>query len=93
MNGGTFIVALQRRCGAAAVADPLGFAQDFLAGSGDSEQGALFRRLLRTLATGDGEYLDAELDLFGHNLALLASSVIEARIAGVYPQAVWDAFR
>ncbi len=93
MDGSTFLVAIQRRAPGAQVADPLGIARAYLEAADHTQQGDLFRRMLHTLATGDGEYRENDLDLFGNNIVLLASSVIAAHASGAYPSASWDEFR
>ncbi len=90
MNAAAFLLALRQRTIAPSSAlDPLEETQRFLVAHGDTAEGQALRKVLGTIADGDGDYPEAELWLFGSETLALIAALVEARIAGRYSAAEW----
>ena len=90
MNAAAFLVAL-RSCARATspVRDPLAQARRFLAARGETGEGQAVRKVIETLATGTGDFAEAEVWLFSANTLALVSALVEARLQGLYPDGDW----
>ena len=90
MNAAAFLVALRRRAPATSPAgDPLAEARRFLDEFGETGEGQALRRIMDTLASGNGEFAESEVWLFGAETLGLVAALVEARIDARYPDAEW----
>ena len=86
MNAAAFLVALRRSARAVSpVQDPLAEARCFLDTRGETGEGRALRRVLKTLATGAGDFGESEVWLFSAETLALVSALVEARLQGLYP--------
>ncbi len=90
MDAAAFLVALRRRVRVASPArDPLAEARRFLDAHGASGEGQALRRVIDTLASGNGEFAESEVWLFSAETLALVDALVEARIEGRYPELAW----
>ena len=71
------------------VRDPLAEARRFLDAHGETGEGQALRRVLKTLATGAGDFDESEVWLFSAETLALVSALVEARLEGLYPDGEW----
>jgi len=84
------MVELRRRAGAPpAIADPLEAAHAFLERNGSTDEGLTFRRVIRTLLTGQGQYFGMEINAFSPKALGLIAALMEARDLGRYSKKEW----
>ena len=69
--------------------DPLAEARRFLDEFGETGEGQALRRIMDTLASGNGEFAESEVWLFGAETLGLVAALVEARIDARYPDAEW----
>ena len=94
MNAAAFLLTLERRAPAAEPArDPLAGAHGFLTRHGETAEGQALRRVLRTLATGEGVFAESDAWLFSQETAALVAALIDARLSGRYPESEWRSGR
>ena len=90
MNAAAFLVVLRRRARATSPArDPLAAARRFLDEFGETGEGQALRRVIDTLASGNGEVAESEVWLFSAETLALIAALVEARIERRYPDAEW----
>jgi hypothetical protein len=93
MDAAAFLIALGRRTRATSPArDPLAEARRFLDDYGQTGEGQALRswvRVIDTLVSGNGEFAESEVWLFGAETLALVAALVEARIGGRYPDAEW----
>jgi len=91
MDAAAFLILVQRKAGGSAdLRDPLAAAKDLLAMSGETAEGKALREVLRTLASGNGTFKDADIWLFSKDRLRLIASLIEMRIAGLHSKEEWN---
>ena len=87
MNAAAFLVALRRRARVTSPArDPLAAARRFLDEFGQTAEGQALRRVIDTLASGNGEFAESEVWLLSAETLALVAELVEARIEGLYPE-------
>jgi hypothetical protein len=90
MNAAAFLVALRRRARITSPSsDPLAEARRFLDEFGETAEGQALRRVIDTLASGNGEFAESEVWLFSAETLALVAALVEVRIEGRYPVAEW----
>jgi hypothetical protein len=90
MNAAAFLVALKRRVRLRCpYRDPVAEAWRFLDAHGETAEGQALRRVIDTLASGNREFAESEVWLFSAETLALVAALVEARIAGRYPDAEW----
>jgi len=90
MNAAAFLLALRSRARATSpFRDPLAEARCFLDEYGETAEGRAFCRVIDTLASGKGEFAEAEVWLFSANSLGLVAALIEARLQGRYLDEDW----
>jgi hypothetical protein len=90
MNAAAFLVALRRRaCATSPARHPLAEARPFLDAHGETAEDQALRRVIGTLASGNGEFAESEVWLFSGETLALVAALFEARIEGRYPDAEW----
>jgi hypothetical protein len=91
MNAAAYLVALRRRASKVSDArDPLAEARRFLAAHGHTAEGMAFRKVISTLATGNGAFRESEVWLFSQEALGLIAALIDARTGGGYPYTTED---
>ena len=86
MNAAAFLVALRRRAPATSPAgDPLADARRFLDAHEETGEGQALRRVIDTLASGNGEFAESKVWLFSAETLALVAALVEARIDDLYP--------
>ena len=80
MDAAAFLVALRRRgCATSPARDPLAEARRFLDAHGETGEGQALRRVMDTLASGNGEFAESEVWLFSAETLALVAALVEAR--------------
>jgi hypothetical protein len=94
MSAAAFLVGIRRRAPVASQSrDPLADARRFLDARGETGEGQALRKVLTTLATGDGTFAEAEAWLFSGQTLGLVAALVEARIEGQYSANEWLRFQ
>ena len=90
MNAAAFLIALNRRARLVCnTRDPLAAARAFLDVHGETGEGQALRRVLDTLASGNGEFTESDVWFFSTENLALVSALVDARIEGVYSEMEW----
>jgi hypothetical protein len=90
MNAAAFLVALRRRARVTSPArDPLAEATRFFDAHGETGEGQALRRVIDTLASGNGEFAESEVWLFSAETLPLVAALVDSRIEGRYPELEW----
>ena len=93
MNAAAFLTELRRRTSAAFNGrDPLAEARHFLELHAETGEGQALRKVMRTLATTQGEFSESEVWLFSAETLALVAALVEARIEGRYSEIEWPVF-
>lgn len=94
MKAAAFLLALRdRACAVSSSSDPLADARRFLEARGDTAEGQALRKVIITLASGNGEFAESEAWLFSSETLALVAALVEARIEGSYPELDWWALK
>lgn len=90
MDAAPFITLLKRRARfISSHPDPLVGAFRFLKEHGNTGEGQILRRVIDTLATGNGEYAESDLYLISEQMLALLVALIEAREHNFYTEEEW----
>lgn len=90
MDAAPFITTLRRRARfISSHPDPLFGAYRFLREYGDTGEGQILRRVIATLATGNGEYSESDLYLISERMLAVLVALIQARDHNFYTEAEW----
>lgn len=85
MNAAAYLVALRRRASTVSSArDPLADAQRFLEEHGHTSEGMALRKVMNALISGNGEFAESEVWLFGQDRLPLVAALIDVRTGGGY---------
>jgi len=91
MDAITFITALKGRAHAiSSHPDPLVGAFRFLEENKDTGEGRILRRIIDTLATGNGDYAESDLYLISDKMLAVVVALIEAQERGFYSKEEWQ---
>ncbi len=94
VDAAAFLVALRRNTGSLPnIADPMADALAFLKDHGDTGEGLALRRVMRTLATGEGQFSEADIYSFSKKTCGLVSVLLDMRDMGRYSPEQWQALR
>ncbi len=91
MKAAAFLLALRRRTPAISPSrDPLADARRFVHEHGETGEGRALRRIINLLATGEGEFSEADIWHFSAATLALVVALVDARITGIpYSEAEW----
>ncbi len=91
MKAAAFLLALSRRTPTISPSrDPLADARCFVLAHGETGEGRALRRIINLLATGEGEFLEADVWHFSAETLALVAALVDARIAGIpYSEVEW----
>ena len=90
MDAAAFLLALNRRARVPSpTRDPLAEAWRFLDVHGETGEGQALRRVMDTLASGNGEFAESEVWLFSAETLALIAALVEARMKGLYSELEW----
>src|SRR5258706_227909 len=90
MNAAEFLVELRRRAPlCAAPEEPLERAQQFIDANGYTGEGRALLAVIKALWTGEGRFSISDLHSFSNKSLALIPSLIDARLAGRYPEWRW----
>ena len=90
MNAASFLLEMRPRVTVVSLSrDPLADARRFLVERGDTGEGQALRRVMATLATGEGKFTEAAAWLFSGESLARVDALVEARIEGRYSENEW----
>jgi hypothetical protein len=93
MSAAGFLVELRRRAPVVSLArDPLADARRFLDAHGETGEGQALRKVITTLATGEGTFTEAAAGCSAGETLGLVDALVEARIEGRYSEVEWLGF-
>ena len=90
MEPAAFLLELRRRLVVEQPAHPLAAALAFLDAHRDTAEAQGLRRVIVTIATGQGVLADSDLWLFSQVTTAIAAGLIEARLEGRYSEDEWQ---
>ena len=91
MDAAAFLLVLRRRAARTVPPqDPLANAKRFLVQHAETAEGRALRRVLRALASSNGEFAESDAWLFSSESLSLVSALIDARLSGRYQEEAWQ---
>lgn len=90
MDLATFLNSIKQRTRFTSTArDPLAAAWSDLDKHGETAEAAALRKVIRALASRNGEFSDSEVWLFGTETMTLVAALADARMEGRYSELDW----